>query len=186
MTAEGGKLSGVAGRYATALFELALQEKALESVEADLKAFKAMLADSSDLTRLIKSPVFSAEDQAKALSAVFSKAGIKGLAANFFLLAAKNRRLFAAPGMIEAFEVLLSQHRGEVKADVTTAEALSASQRQALASALKSVTGKDVAMNEKVDASILGGLIVKIGSRLIDASLRTKLNSLKIAMKEVG
>lgn len=186
MTAEGGKLSGVAGRYATALFELALQEKALEAVEADLKLVKAMLDESADLNRLIKSPVFSSEDQIKALDALFAKVGIKSLAANFLKLAAKNRRLFAGPAMIGAFFSLLSQHRGEVHADVTSAEPLSAAQRKALSEALKSVTGKDVAMNEKVDASLLGGLIVKIGSRLVDASLRTKLNSLKIAMKEVG
>ena len=186
MTAEGGKNSGVSGRYAKALFELAVQENAVEKVEADLQAVKALLKESADFRRLIESPVFSSEDQQKALSAVFAKAGVSGISENFFKLVAKNRRLFAAPGMISAFEALLAQHRGEVKAEITTAEALSAAQRKALAGALKSVIGKDVAMIEKVDASLLGGLVVKIGSRLVDASLRTKLNSLKIAMKEVG
>lgn len=186
MSSDAGKISGVAGRYATALFELARSNNALDQVEADLKSVKAMLAESEDFLRLTKSPVFTSDVQEKALDAIFAKAKISGLAANFFKLVAQNRRLFAAPGMIAAFEALLSAHRGEVKAEVTSAVALTDKQREALSGALKSVIGKDVAISEKVDASILGGLIVKVGSRLVDASLRTKLNSLQIAMKEVG
>lgn len=186
MTAEGGKLSGVAGRYAQALFDLAREEKALDAVEADIKTFRALLEESEDMRRLVRSPVFSAEEQIKALDGVFAKVGIKSLAANFFKLVARNRRLFAAPEMAVAFQRLMADHRGEVRAEVISAEKLTAAQRKALAEALKSVTGKDVNMHERVDASLLGGLIVQIGSRLVDASLRSKLNSLKIAMKEVG
>ncbi len=144
-----------------------------------------MLAESPDLRRLVRSPVFGAEEQGKALAAVLDKAGIKGLAANFLLFVASNRRLFAVRDMIRGFRALVAKHKGEVTAEVTVAEKLSDAHLDALKSALKSVTGgKAVDLNVKVDPAIIGGLTVKLGSRMVDSSLRTKLNSIKHAMKE--
>ena len=174
----------MAGRYATALFELALEENAVDQVAADLKSFDAMVASSPDLTRLVRSPVFSAGDQAKALVAVLEKAGIKGIAANFLRIIAQNRRLFAAREMIRGFNRLVAKHKGEVTAEVTVAEALNDARMAEIRDALKSVSGKDVQIDVTVDPSIIGGLKVKLGSRMVDASLRTKLNSIKFAMKE--
>ena len=186
MAAEDPSVSGVSGRYATALFELARDEKSIDAVKADLDRFDAMLADSADLQRLVRSPVFSADAQAKALAAVLEKAAITGIAANFLRVLTVNRRLFAVRQVIGAFRALVAKFRGEATADVTVAEALSDKNLDALKTALKSVTGKDVALNVKVDPSIIGGLVVKLGSRMVDSSLRTKLNSIKPAMKEAG
>jgi F-type H+-transporting ATPase subunit delta len=178
-------ISGMAGRYATALFELALEEKAVDQVRKDLDSFDALVAGSPDLERLVRSPVFGADEQAKALAAVLDKAGIKGLAAKFLQVIARNRRLFAVRGMIRAFRALVARHRGEVTAEVTVAEALSDANLDALKGAIKNVTGgKDIDFNVNVDPAIIGGLIVKVGSRMVDTSLRTKLNAIKIAMKE--
>ncbi|RVB58953.1 F0F1 ATP synthase subunit delta, partial [Mesorhizobium sp. M7A.F.Ca.CA.002.03.2.1] len=179
-------ISGVAERYAGSLFELALQANSVAKVEADLNSFEIMLAGSADLTRLINSPVFSSEDQAKAIAAIADKAGITGLTGNFLRVVARNRRLFAIPGMIRAFRQISAEHRGETAAEVTSAHALTAVQQTELKAALKSVAGKDVAISVTVDPSLLGGLVVKMGSRQIDTSLKTKLNSLKLALKEVG
>jgi F-type H+-transporting ATPase subunit delta len=174
----------MAGRYATALFDLALEANAIEAVKADLDRFDALLAESADLTRLVRSPVFSADEQLQALSAVLERAGIRGLAANFFKLAASNRRLFAVRDMVKAFRALVARHKGEATAEVTVAEALKDQHVDALRAALKSVTGMDVDLDVKVDPAILGGLVVKLGSRMVDSSLRTKLNAIKHAMKE--
>jgi F-type H+-transporting ATPase subunit delta len=174
----------MAGRYATALFELALEANAVEAVKADLNRFDALVAESADLNRLVRSPVFSAEEQLQALSAVLERVGIRGLAANFLKLATSNRRLFAVRDMIKAFRALVAQHKGEVTAAVTVAEPLKDAHVDALRTALKSVTGKDVDLDIKVDPAILGGLVVKLGSRMVDSSLRTKLNAIKHAMKE--
>lgn len=179
-------VSGVAGRYATALFELAEAQGALDAVAADLGKISAMLAASEDLTRLVRSPLFSAEEQGRAFSAVLDKAGISGLVKNFAGLVIKNRRLFALADMISAYGALLAQKRGEVTAQVTSAHVLGDAQVESLKAALKAATGRDVRIDTKVDAGLLGGLIVKVGSRMIDSSLRTKLNSLKIAMKEAS
>lgn len=179
-------ISGVAERYASSLFELALEAGSVDKVGADLDRFQALLDESEDLRRLVASPVFSAEEQRSAVSAVSEKAGISGLVGNFLKVVAGNRRLFALPGMIRAFRVIAAEHRGEITAEVTSAHALSAAQETELKSALKGVTGKDVAIAVTVDPSILGGLIVKVGSRQIDTSLRTKLSTLKLALKEVG
>jgi F-type H+-transporting ATPase subunit delta len=174
----------MAGRYATALFDLALETNAIEAVKAELDRFDALVADSADLTRLVRSPVFSAEEQLQALSAVLERMGIRGLAANFLQLAASNRRLFAVRDMIKAFHALVARHKGEATAEVTVAEPLKDQHVDALRAALKSVSGKDVDLDVKVDPAILGGLVVKLGSRMVDSSLRTKLNALKHAMKE--
>ena len=174
----------MAGRYATALFELALEANAVEAVKADLDRFDALVAESADLNRLVRSPVFSAEEQLQALSVVLDRVGISGLAANFFKLVAANRRLFAVHDMIKAFRALVAQHKGEATAAVTVAEPLKDAHVDALRAALKSVTGKDVDLDIKIDPAILGGLVVKVGSRMVDSSLRTKLNAIKHAMKE--
>jgi len=179
-------MASMAGRYAAALFELAKEEKQLPQVEADLKSFQGMLDASEDLRRLVRSPVISAVDQAKALTAVLGKAGFSGLTTNFFKLIAHNRRLFAAADMIKDFRVLLARERGEVSADVASAHALTPAQMQALKDALRAQVGKDVQINTRVDPNLLGGLVVKMGSRMIDSSLRTKLDNLKVAMKGIG
>ncbi|MBR0554183.1 F0F1 ATP synthase subunit delta [Ciceribacter sp. L1K23] len=179
-------ISGVAERYASSLFELALEANAVDAVGADLGRFEAMIQSSDDLKRLVLSPVFSAEDQLNAISALAEKAGLGAMVANFLKVVAGNRRLFAVSGMISAYRQIAARHRGEVAAEVTSAHALTAEQEKELKDALKGVTGKDVAVSVTVDPSILGGLIVKVGSRQIDTSLRTKLSTLKLALKEVG
>jgi len=171
------------GRYASALFELAKEQGAIAQVETDLTLFAALLDESEDLRRLVASPVFSAEDQGRALAAVLDKAGIGGLTANFLQLITKNRRLFAVRQMVKAFKALAAESRGEVTAEVTSAQALSAEQIAELKQTLKNSVGKDVQLDAKVDPSILGGLIVKIGSRMIDSSLRTRLNAMKLGLK---
>jgi F-type H+-transporting ATPase subunit delta len=186
VAAEDPSVSGVSGRYATALFELARDEKSVDVVKADLNRFAAMLADSPDLTRLVRSPVFSTDVQGKALTAVLDKSDISGITAKFLKVLTANRRLFAVTDVIRAYGALVAKFKGEATADVTVAEALSDKNLDALKSALKSVSGKDVALNVKIDPSIIGGLVVKLGSRMVDSSLRTKLNSIKHAMKEAG
>ena len=186
MAGEDGIVSGMAGRYATALFELALESKAVDQVQSDLKAFDALIASSPDLTRLVRSPVFSADEQGKALAAILDKAGVKGIASNFLRVIAANRRLFAVSEIIRGFNALVARHKGEVTAYVTVADTLSEARMGEIRDTLKTVTGKDVQIDVTVDPSIIGGLKVKVGSRMVDASLRTKLNSIKHAMKEVS
>jgi F-type H+-transporting ATPase subunit delta len=183
---EGPIVSGMAGRYATALFELALDERAVDTAKADLDRFDALVAASPDLTRLVRSPVFTADEQIRALSAVLEKAGIGGIAAQFLKVVASNRRLFAVREIIKDFRALVARHKGEVTAEVTFAETPSEAHLAAVRDALKAVTRKDVQVDVTVDPSIIGGLIAKLGSRMIDSSLRTKLNSIKHAMKEVS
>ena len=179
-------MASMAGRYAAAVFDLAKEERQLPQVEADLRAFQALLDESADLRRLVRSPVISAEDQARALGAILAKAGVSGLTANFFKLIARNRRLFAVADMMREFRGLLARERGEVSADVASAHALTVEQLTALKDALRVQIGKDVQVNTRVDPALLGGLVVKVGSKMIDSSLRTKLNSLKVAMKGLG
>ena len=179
-------VSGVAGRYASALFELAKDARSVDAVSADLDGFGTLLAGNGDLQRLVRSPVFGADEQAAALGAILAKAKIGGLTGNFVQLVARNRRLFVIEDIITAFRALAAADRGEVSASVTSAQELKPAQIKSLQTALKSITGKTVTLNQQVDPSILGGLIVKVGSRMIDTSLKTKLNSLKLRMKEVG
>jgi F-type H+-transporting ATPase subunit delta len=175
----------MAGRYARALFELALDAKSVDAVKADIDTFQRMIDDSADLNRLVRSPVFGAEEQGRALAAVLDKAGIGGLAANFLTFVAANRRLFAVRDMVRDFRKLVARWKGEVSAEVTVAEALSDNHLEALKGALKAITGeKAVDLNVRVDPAIIGGLTVKLGSRMVDSSLRTKLNAIKHAMKE--
>ncbi len=177
-------VSGMAGRYATALFELAVEQNAVDAVSADLARFDALVAGNPDLTRLVRSPVFGAEEQGRALAAILDKAGIAGLAAKFLKLVASNRRLFAVRDMVRAYKALVARHKGELTAQVTVAEKLNDARLSEIKAALKAVTGKDVHLDVQVDPAIIGGLIVKVGSRMIDSSLRTKLNAIKFAMKE--
>jgi F-type H+-transporting ATPase subunit delta len=176
----------MAGRYATALFELALEERAIDQVKADLDRFDALIGDSADLRRLVRSPAFTAEAQSRALAAVLEKVGIGGLADRFLQVVSSNRRLFAVQDMMKAFRTLVAQHKGEASAEVTLAERPSDQHLDAIKSALNAITKKNVQVDVKVDPSIIGGLIVKLGSRMVDSSLRTKLNSIKHAMKEVS
>jgi F-type H+-transporting ATPase subunit delta len=179
-------LSGVAGRYATALFDLARDARAIDAVGNDLSQVAAMISGSADLQRLVASPVFTAGQQADAMGALLAKARISGLAANFIRLVASKRRLFALPDMIRSYHALVAQSRGIVGAEVTVAEAPSAKQVNDIKAALKEVAGTEVEVAIKVDPAIIGGLVVKMGSRMVDASLKTKLNSIRLAMKEVG
>jgi F-type H+-transporting ATPase subunit delta len=177
-------LSGVAGRYATALFDLAAETNAIDAVRSDLERFDALVAGSADLTRLVRSAVFSADEQLAALSAVLDRAGIGGLVAQFLKLVTANRRLFAVRDMVRAYRELVAQHKGEATAEVTVAEQLKDEHLDALRAALRAVSGKVIDLNIKIDPAIVGGLVVKLGSRMIDSSLRTKLNAIKHAMKE--
>jgi F-type H+-transporting ATPase subunit delta len=177
-------VSGMAGRYATALFDLAKEGNAIDAVAAELERFDGLIAESPDLNRTVRSPVFSADEQLAALSAVLERAGIGGLTAKFLKLITSNRRLFAVRDMVRAYRKLVAAHKGEATADVTVAEALKDEHLDALRAALKSVSGKDVDLNIKVDPTIIGGLVVKLGSRMVDTSLRTKLNAIRHAMKE--
>ncbi|KAA5596769.1 F0F1 ATP synthase subunit delta [Blastochloris sulfoviridis] len=179
-------VSGMAGRYATALFELALEAGSLDAVSADLDRFEALLNDCDDLRRLVESPVFGSDEQLKAITAVLDKVEIGGLAGNFLKTITANRRLFAVQGILRGYRARVARHKGEVRAQVTVAEPLSDAHRTALAETLNHVTGKDVAIDVTVDPALIGGLIVKLGSRMVDASLRTKLNAIRHAMKEVG
>ena len=174
----------MAGRYATALFELARETNSIDAVKADLERFDAMVGESADLNRLVRSPVFSAAEQLQALSAVLDRAGIGGLAAKFLKLVTMNRRLFAARDIVRGYRELVALHKGEATAEITVAEQLKDDHVAALKSALQAVSGKDVDLNIKIDPAIIGGLVVKLGSRMVDTSLRTKLNAIKHAMKE--
>jgi len=183
---QGSLVSGVAGRYATALFELAGEANAIDAVAADLDSFSAMLVESEDLRRLVGSPAFSAEEQTGAIKAVLASAKMSGIAANFIGLVASKRRLFALPGMIVAYKTLVAEAKGIVSAEVTLAEAPSPKRVEEIRAALVAVAGKDVDVAIKVDPALIGGIVVKMGSRMVDASLKTKLNSIRLAMKEVG
>ena len=175
-------VSGIAGRYASALFELAREAKALDQVSVALDRFTAMLDGSEDLDRVVRSPVFTADEQVAALDAVLKAAKIDGLAANFLKLVAAKRRLFAVRGMVAGYRALVAEEMGIVSAEVTVASPMSDANRTAVLQALESQAGKKIALTEKVDPAIIGGLVVKMGSRMIDASLKTKLNAMKIAM----
>ena len=187
MAGDNSTVSGVAGRYARALFELALDAKSVDAVKSDIEKFDAMIAESADLHRLVRSPVFGAEERSKALAAVLAKAGIGGLASNFLMFVTANRRLFSVREMIRDFRKLVAKWKGEVTAEVTVAEKLSDARLDEIKNALKSITGeKSVDLHVKIDPAIIGGLTVKLGSRMVDSSLRTKLNAIKHAMKEAG
>ena len=178
--------TGLSGRYATALFELADEEKALDDVASDLASIDIMIEESNDLQRLIRSPIISRDDQLDAMDAVLEAAGVRQLTRNFIGVVTRNRRLFALPGMIKDYQALLAATRGEATAEVTSAQPLSDLQISAVEDSIKQAMGTKVAIDAKVDESLLGGLVVKVGSRMVDTSLKTKLSQLRLAMKGVG
>ena len=186
MSSEVMGVTGLSGRYAMALFELAEVEKQLDSVAEDLDAIGAMTEDSEDLAHLIHSPVISRDEQARAIAAILDAAKIGQLTRNFIGVVAQNRRLFALPSIIHNYHMLLASRRGETTAEVVSATALTEKQLKAIGASLKKVMGTKVSVETKVDAGLFGGLVVKVGSRMVDSSLRTKLSQLRLAMKGIG
>lgn len=186
MAGDNTSLSDLAGRYAAALLDLADEKKALDQVSADLQSLRAMIAESQDLRRLLNSPVITREERRKAMAAVMDRAGIGALTRNFVLVVARNHRLFALPAMIEAYLAELARRRGEITAQVTSARSLTDAQQAALLQSLRASVGGKVQLDLKVDPALIGGLIVRVGSRMIDSSLRSKLQRLQLAMKGVG
>jgi F-type H+-transporting ATPase subunit delta len=186
--AEGSEtVSGVSGRYASALFSLAHERRETSEVAAQLAIFSRMIEESPDLQRLVRSPLFSSEEQLKALGPLLDKAGISGITANFIRLVASKRRLFVLPQMIEDYGTLNDVFRGVTRAKVTCAQTLSDANVAALKDSLRSISGgKEVDLSLRVDPSIIGGLIVQLGSRMVDGSLRTKLSAIRTRMKEVA
>ena len=178
--------SGLAGRYASALFDLAEADKLLDAVTGDLDSLNAMIGESEDLRRLLGSPVISRDDQRKSIAAIAEKAEFNDLTCNFIGVVVNNRRLFMLPNIISAFREILSQHRGEATAEVVSASELSDKQMKALGDSLKEAIGSKVTIDASVDPGLLGGLVVKVGSRMVDSSLRTKLQQLRLAMIGVG
>jgi F-type H+-transporting ATPase subunit delta len=179
-----GMISGVAGRYASALFELARDENAMDAIGAQLESFDALIAESPDLQRLLRSPAFTAEEQEKAIGALLDRAEITGLGANFIRLVAAKRRLFALPDMIRAFRILVRESKGIVRAEVRVAEKPSDAVLEEIRASLRDVAKSEIEVDLQVDPSLIGGLVVKMGSRMVDASLRTKLNGIRLAMRE--
>jgi F-type H+-transporting ATPase subunit delta len=178
-------VSGVAGRYASALFELARDQRAVDAVAGDLDRFDALIRESSDLQRLVRSPVFTAEEQGKAVGAILDQAGIGGLAGNFIRLVTTNRRLFALPDMIRGYRKLVAESKGIVRAEVRLAEPPSDRVLNDIKAALREVANAEVDVDVKVDPNLIGGMVVQMGSRMVDASLRTRLNAIRLAMREV-
>jgi F-type H+-transporting ATPase subunit delta len=180
---DGPQDTGLAGRYATAIFELAQDQKSLSTVEKDFAALKSALSASADLTRMVRSPAYDRSDQAKAMAAVLDRMGVATLTRNFILVLAAKRRLFILSDIIRAFEAMVARDRGEVQATVTSARSLGDGEMTELRAILKSKLGREPRIETKVDPSLLGGLVVRVGSRMIDSSLRTKLNGLRAAMR---
>jgi F-type H+-transporting ATPase subunit delta len=178
-------VSGISGRYAVALFELAVEAKAIKAVESDLATLKEMLAGSDDLRALVSSPLVNRDDQSKGITKVAEAAELSALTVKFLGVLASNRRLGALAATVSDFEKLLAHHKGEVNAEVVSAHALTKTQLTALKKQLKAAIGHDVAIDASVDETLLGGLRVKVGSRMVDSSLKTKLDNLAIAMKGV-
>ena len=178
--------TGLAGRYAGALYDLAEGDKLLDKVSVDLSELTAMIQGSDDLTRLIRSPVIDRAEQSDAMAVVLEKAGMSGLTRRFVGVVAANRRLFQLTDIIAAFHALLAARRGEATAEVTSARELTKTQVKAIGDAVKKVLGTRITVDARVDAGLLGGLIVKVGSRMVDSSLSTKLQRLRLAMKGIG
>lgn len=179
-------LTGIARPYAAALFELASDAKAVEATEKSLDVISGLIASSDDFSRFLKSPAISTEDKRDALEAILQKAGIAELVANTLRLVARNGRLFVLPAIISAFKGLAAAARNEIAADVVSATKLTTAQEKELAKVLKAKLGKDVTLRTTVDESLIGGLVVKVGSQMIDTSLKTKLSAMKIAMKGIS
>jgi F-type H+-transporting ATPase subunit delta len=178
--------SGIAQRYATAVFEIVKEAGELPRLEENLAAMRAALADSADLREMLVNPVYSRDEQGAAISAVARAMDLMPALQNVLGLMASKRRLFVVPQMVTGLEEMIAAHKGEVTAEVTAAQALSDAQAANLADTLKARVGKDVKIKVTVDESLIGGLVVKVGSKMIDTSIRSKLDSLQNAMKEVG
>ncbi|MEO0904180.1 MAG: F0F1 ATP synthase subunit delta [Pseudomonadota bacterium] len=186
MSETAGISTGIAARYATAVFDLAKEGKAIKALESDVATLESAMAESADLRTLLTSPLYSREEQSGAISAVAKKMKLSDTASNVLALLASKRRLFVLPQLLAVLQDMLSDERGEVTAEVTTAKALTKAQADKLAKTLKAQVGKSVTIKETVDESIIGGLIVKVGSKMIDTSIASKLNALQNTMKEVG
>ena len=179
-------VSSAAGRYATALFELASESDALAQTEQDMEALGQALDASDDLRTLLSTPIYTRDEQGRAMASVTEAMGLSALVRNVVGLMATKRRLFVLGDVIDIFAKLMAEHRGEVTAEVTAARALSDGQQAALVSTLKAAIGREVKLNVTVDEGIIGGLVVRVGSKMIDTSIRSKLASLQNAMREVG
>ena len=186
MAKNSGGVTALATRYATALFELAVEEKNLDVVAGNLTSLQGLLLDSDDLQRLVKSPVLSREDQVRAMAAILSKAGAADLTMRFVGLLAEHRRLLVLSAVIDRFNQMLAAHRGEIRAQVTSAQTLSDKRLDAIRTALSGALGGDVAIDAQTDEDLIGGLVVRVGSRMVDASLRSKIQRMQLAMKGVG
>ena len=186
LASEATGVTGLAERYAAALFELADEHRTLDEVASDLRELRTMLAASGDLLRLIRSPVLSREQQGKAIGVIAERSGLNPLVRNFLAVVAANRRLFAIRAMIEAFLAQLAARRGEVTAQVTVAQALSERQREALNEQLRRSIGSRVSVDVQIDPVLIGGIVVRLGSRMVDASIRSKLQRLQLAMKSIA
>jgi F-type H+-transporting ATPase subunit delta len=186
LASEATGVSGLAERYAAALFELADERRILDEAAANLRELRAMLRESEELSRLIRSPLVSREEQEKAISALAERAGFAPLVRDFLGVVARNRRLFAIPAMIEAYLEKLAERRGEVTAEVAAAQPLSTAQLDLLREQLRRKVGRQVAIDVRVDPGLIGGMVIKLGSRMIDGSIRSKLQRLQMAMRGIG
>ena len=186
MASETTGFTGLAERYATALFDLADEGRALDEVASDLRELRSMLLGSGDFLRLIRSPVLSRQEQGKAIGVIAERAQLSSLVRNFLAVVAANRRLFAVPAMVEAFFVRLAARRGEVTAQVTAARPLSEAQREVLNDQLRRSIGGRVSVDVRVDPGLIGGIVVKLGSRMVDASIESKLRRLQLVMKAIA
>jgi F-type H+-transporting ATPase subunit delta len=186
LASEATGVSGLAERYATALFDLADERRILEETAANLRELKQMFRASAELSRLIRSPIVSREEQGKAIAALAGRAGFSPVVRDFLAVVARNRRLFAVPAMIEAYLQKLAERRGEITAEVAAAQQLSTTQLDQLRDHLRRKVGRQVAIDVRIDPGLIGGMIVKLGSRMVDASVRSKLQRLQMAMKGIG
>jgi F-type H+-transporting ATPase subunit delta len=186
LASETTSVSGLAERYAAALFDIADERQLLDEVASDLRQLRTMLAESVDLSRLIRSPILTRGEQGKAILALVERAGFAPLVRDFLAVVAKNRRLFAMPAMIEAYLAKLTERRGELTAEVVAAQPLSEIQLALLSEQLRRSAGRRVSIDTRVDPGLIGGMIVKIGSRMVDGSIKSKLQRLQLAMKGVG
>ena len=181
-----GSETGVAARYALALFELADEQRKLDAVADDLKALEALIDENEDLQRMMASPVIGRAAQGQAIGALLQQAGADDLTNRFVSVSAANRRLYALRDIIKAFLAELAERRGEISAEVISAQSLSDDQTRAVEQALQQVEGRNVTLSKKVDPALIGGMVVKVGSRMIDSSLKTQLERMKLVMKGAG
>lgn len=186
MAKNSGGVAGLAGRYATALFELAVEQENLDEVAGDLDSLQGLLGESDALQRLVKSPVLSREDQMRAMAAILARGDATDLTRRFVGLLAERRRLFVLSAIIDRFNQMLAAHRGEIHAQVTSAYPLSDKRLDDIRATLSKVLGGDVAIDAQTDEDMIGGLVVRVGSRMVDASLRSKIQRMQLAMKGIG